>query len=98
MSRPSITETAPPHIVTEMQMMKERIDFMMNTLKGRVQPQRFGPPNQFTIHHIRQLLPPTTEVPHAADRKLRQSQGSFRSLEILQNSDAPSRSGRRDHV
>ena len=36
MSRPSVTNTAPPHIVVEMQMMKERMDFMMNTLKGRV--------------------------------------------------------------
>ena len=35
-SRPSITNTAPPHMVVEMQMMKERIDFMMNALKGRV--------------------------------------------------------------
>ena len=36
MSRPSITNTASPHIVTKMQMMKERMDFMMNTLRGRV--------------------------------------------------------------
>ena len=36
MSRPSVTNTAPPHIVIEMQMMKERMDFMMNALKGRV--------------------------------------------------------------
>ena len=36
MSRPSITDAAPPHIVVEMQMMKERMDFMMNALKGRV--------------------------------------------------------------
>ena len=36
MSRPSITNTTPPHIVIEMQMMKERIDLMMNALKGRV--------------------------------------------------------------
>ena len=27
---------APPHIVVEMQMMKERTDFMMNALKGWV--------------------------------------------------------------
>ena len=27
---------APPHIVTEMQVMKERMDLMMNTLRGRV--------------------------------------------------------------
>ena len=36
MSRPSVTDTAPPHMVVEMQMIKERIDFMMNTLRGRV--------------------------------------------------------------
>jgi len=36
MSRPSITNTAPPHIIKEMQMMKEQMDFMMNVLKGRV--------------------------------------------------------------
>ena len=35
-SHPSITNTAPQHMVTEMQMMKERMDFMMNALKGRV--------------------------------------------------------------
>ena len=27
---------ASPHMVAEMQMMKERVDFMMNTLKGQV--------------------------------------------------------------
>ena len=27
---------APPHIVAEMQVMKEQMDVMMNTLKGRV--------------------------------------------------------------
>ena len=27
---------APPHMVAEMQMMKERMDFMMNALRGRV--------------------------------------------------------------
>ena len=36
MSRPSVTDTAPPYIVAEMQMMKERMDLMMNALKGRV--------------------------------------------------------------
>ena len=35
-SCPSIAETAPPHMVTEMQMMKERMDFTMNALQGRV--------------------------------------------------------------
>jgi len=36
MSRPSVTDMAPPHIVAEMQMMKERMELMMNALKGRV--------------------------------------------------------------
>ena len=35
-SRPSVADTAPPHIVAEMQMMKERMDFMMNALRGQV--------------------------------------------------------------
>ena len=36
MSRRSVTNIAPPHIVAEMQMMKERMDLMMNALRGRV--------------------------------------------------------------
>ena len=36
MSRPSIIDIAPPHIIAEMQMMKERMDFMMNAFRGRV--------------------------------------------------------------
>ena len=35
-SCPSVPNTAPPHKVVEMQMMKEMMDFMMNALKGRV--------------------------------------------------------------
>ena len=35
-SRSSVTDTTPPHIVVKMQMMKERMDFMMNALRGRV--------------------------------------------------------------
>ena len=34
--RPSVTDTVPPHIVVEMQMMKEHMDFMMNALRGWV--------------------------------------------------------------
>ena len=34
--RPSATDMAPPHIVVEMQMMKEWMDFMMNALRGQV--------------------------------------------------------------
>ena len=36
MSRPSITNMAPPHIVAEIQAMKEQMDIMMNALKGRM--------------------------------------------------------------
>ena len=35
-SRPSTIDTAPPHIVAEIQMMKEWTDFMMNALRGWV--------------------------------------------------------------
>ena len=36
MSHLSTVNTAPPNIVAKMQMMRERMDFMMNALKGRV--------------------------------------------------------------
>ena len=36
MSCLSVTDTAPPYIDAEMQIMKERMDLMMNALKGRV--------------------------------------------------------------
>ena len=36
MSLPSLTDTAPPHIVTKMQAIKEQMEVMMNALKGRV--------------------------------------------------------------
>ena len=35
-SRPSTVDTAPPHMVTVMQMVKERMDFMRNALRGWV--------------------------------------------------------------
>ena len=35
-SCPSTADMALPHIVTEMQMMKERMDLMMNALRGQV--------------------------------------------------------------
>jgi len=35
-SRPSVAITVPPHMVAEMQMMKEMMDVIMNALKGRV--------------------------------------------------------------
>ena len=33
---PSLMDTAPPPIFAEMQAMKEQMEVMMNTLKGRV--------------------------------------------------------------
>ena len=33
---PPIADIAPPYMVMKMQMMKERMDFMMNTFKGWV--------------------------------------------------------------
>ena len=36
MSCPSVINMAPPHIVAEIQAMKEQMDIMMNDLKGRV--------------------------------------------------------------
>ena len=35
-SRSFVTDMAPPHIVVEMQMMKEQMEFMMNALRGQV--------------------------------------------------------------
>ena len=35
-SHPSVTDTAPPHMIAEIQMMKEWMDLMMNALKGWV--------------------------------------------------------------
>ena len=36
MSLPTLVDTASPSIITEMQAMKEQMEVMMNTLKGRV--------------------------------------------------------------
>ena len=36
MSLPSLTDTASPPIIAEMQAMKEQMEVMMNALKGRV--------------------------------------------------------------
>ena len=36
MSCLSVTDTVPSHIVAEMQIMKEQMDFMMNALRGLV--------------------------------------------------------------
>ena len=34
MSHPSVTDMASPHIIAEMQAMKEQMDVMINSLKG----------------------------------------------------------------
>ena len=34
MSLPSLTDMAPPHIITEIQAIKEQMEVMMNALKG----------------------------------------------------------------
>ena len=34
MSLPSLMDMAPPHIVVEMQAIKEQMEVMMNALKG----------------------------------------------------------------
>ena len=36
MSLLSLADTAPPPIIVEMQAMKEKMEIMMNALKGRV--------------------------------------------------------------
>ena len=36
MSHPLAVDTAPPHMVAKMQIMKERMDFTMNAVKGLV--------------------------------------------------------------
>ena len=36
MSHLCVIDTAPPHMVAKIQMIKERMDFMMNALRGRV--------------------------------------------------------------
>ena len=36
MSLPSLTDTTPPPVVAEIQVIKEQMEVMMNALKGRV--------------------------------------------------------------
>ena len=49
MSCPSVTDMAQPHIVAEMQAMKEQMDVMMNALKGRVSSDLHRIDSPFTI-------------------------------------------------
>ena len=91
---------APPHIVAEMQAMKEQMDVMMNALKGRVSSDlddlvhRTDSP--FTASS--QLLPPSTKVPYAANGKLRWKQRPSRSFGVFQDPNALSGGTRRDHM
>ena len=52
MSHPSVTDIAPPHIITEMQAMKEHTNVMMNALKGRVSSDLDD-----LVHRIDSLFP-----------------------------------------
>ena len=76
------------------------MDLMMNALRGRVSSDfddlvhRTDSPFTTSVNSF----PCPTKVLHAANRKLRWSQGPSRSLGILQDLDAPSRSGRRDYM
>ena len=56
-SHPLIVETAPPHMVAEMQMMKEMIDFMMNAFRGRVSS------NLDKLFHWMSFTVPVTSFP-----------------------------------
>ena len=99
-SRPSIIDTVPPHIVAEMQMMKERMDFMMNALRGRVSSDLNDLVHRTNLPFTMPVTSflPSIEVSYVASGKLRRIQGPPRSLGVFQDPDAPSRGGRRDHV
>ena len=68
-SRPSITNMAPPHIVAEMQMMREQMDLMMNALRGQVSSDYND-----LVHRIDSpfttFFPLTAEVSYATGGKL----------------------------
>ena len=67
MSRQSVTDTIPPHIVAKMLMMKELMDFMMNALRRQVSSDlndlvhRTDSP--FTVFVISFPLPPKFRMP-----------------------------------
>ena len=83
-----------------MQAMKEQMDIMMNTLKGRVSSDLddLVHRNRLAVHRVRQLLPPSTKVPYAVGGKLRQKQRPSRSFGVLQDPNAPLGGTRRDHM
>ena len=74
-------------------MMKERMDFLMNTLKGRVSNDlddlvhRTDSPFTTTVNSF--LLPQKFRMPQIE---------SYDGARDFQDLDAPSRSSRRDHV
>ena len=59
---------------------------------------RLSKQNRLTVHYLRQLLSPATEISHATDWKLQRGQWPPRSPRDFQNPDAPLRSTRRDHM
>ena len=83
-----------------MQAMKEQMDIMMNTLKGRVSSDLddLVHRNRLAVHRVRQLLFPSTKVSYAAGEKLRRKQRTSKSFKVLQDPNAPSGGTRRDHV
>jgi len=91
-SRPSITNTIPPHIIAEMQMMNERMNFMMNALKGRVSTDlddlvhRTNSP--FTVSVTSFSLPPKFHMPQVENydrsKDLLDHLESFKTLMHLQ--------------
>ena len=67
LSCPSLINSAPPHIVAEMQMIKEQMDFMMNALRGRVSSDLDDLVHQTDSPFITSinsfLLPPKFRIP-----------------------------------
>ena len=52
-----MVETTPPHMVAEMQMMKESIDFMINALRGWVSS------DLDKLFHLMSFTVPVTSFP-----------------------------------
>ena len=96
-SRPSITNMARPHIVAEVQMMREQMDLMMNALKGRVSSDLDDLVHR-TDSPFTTFFALTTEVSYATGGKLRWKQGPFGSLGIFQDPNAPLGDTGQDHV
>ena len=98
-SRPSITDMVSPHIVAEMQMMKERMDFMMNALRGWVSTDLDDLVHRTDSPFIASVTSfPRPPKSHATGGKLQWIQGPLKSLGVFQDLDAPSKGARWDHV